>query len=60
MPALQLEASRRQERRGCWERKDQIEDVIETTNVKRETIPSQTSDMGRKTVSVLASPFLLP
>ena len=26
----------------------------------RETVPSQTSDMGKKTVSVLAHKFLLP
>ena len=26
----------------------------------RETVPSQTSDMGKKTVSVLAHSFLLP
>ena len=30
------------------------------TKPTRETVPSQTSDMGKKTVSVLAHPFLLP
>ena len=30
------------------------------SNFIRETVPSQTSDMGKKTVSVLALSFLLP
>ena len=29
-------------------------------NILRETVPSQTSDMGEKTLSVLAHIFLLP
>ena len=33
---------------------------VETTDFLRETIPSQTSDMGNKTVSVLAPSLLLP
>ena len=31
-----------------------------TGNPLRETVPSQTSDMGGKTLSVLAHSFLLP
>ena len=33
---------------------------IKTMLLQREIVPSQTSDMGKKTVSVLAHSFLLP
>ena len=34
--------------------------VMVIIRVERETVPSQTSDMGKNTVSVLALSFLLP
>ena len=34
--------------------------IIRDNGSARETVPSQTSDMGRKTVSVLVHSFVLP
>ena len=39
---------------------DEKRSLTDCLSVVRETVPSLTSDMGKKTVSVLAHSFLLP